>query len=71
MNNTKISCPQCGFNFDVEDALSSQVEERLRAEQQKKTAEIDKAYMRWRQRRLNWKSRLLSEQTKSWLLRRK
>lgn len=44
MNNTKISCPQCGFNFDVEDALSSQVEERLRAEQQKKTAEIDKAY---------------------------
>mgnify|MGYP007009154808 FL=1 len=34
MNNTKISCPQCGFSFDVEDALSSQVEERLRAEQQ-------------------------------------
>ena len=44
MNNTKISCPQCGFSFDVEDALSSQVEERLRAEQQKKIAEIDKLY---------------------------
>lgn len=41
---TKINCPQCGFSFDVEEALSYQVEERLRAEQQRKIADIEKNY---------------------------
>lgn len=41
---TKITCPQCGFSFDVEEALSRQVEERLRAEQQRKIADIEKNY---------------------------
>ena len=35
----KIKCPNCGHNFDVEDAISGQVEARLQAKYEQKTAE--------------------------------
>jgi hypothetical protein len=39
MSDSKIKCPNCGHTFDVEEALSGQLEAHYRAEFEKKTAE--------------------------------
>lgn len=37
--NDKIKCPNCGHNFDVEDALSGQLEAKIKADYEKKISE--------------------------------
>lgn len=37
--NDKITCPNCGHNFDVEEALSGKLEAHFKAEYEKKVAE--------------------------------
>ena len=34
-----IKCPQCGYEFQVEDALFNQAEEKIKKEFEKKTAQ--------------------------------
>ena len=36
--NNKIKCPNCGHSFDVEEALSGQLEAHFKAEYEKKVA---------------------------------
>ena len=40
----KIKCPNCGHNFDVEEALSGQLQAHFKAEFEKKVAEQAKAF---------------------------
>ena len=35
----KIECPNCGHAFDVEEALSGKIEDHLKKEFERKTAE--------------------------------
>ena len=46
----KIKCPNCGHNFDVEDAISGQVEARLQAKYEQKTAEQAERFKKEREK---------------------
>ena len=37
--NNKIKCPNCGHSFDVEEALSSKLEDHFKSEYEKKVFE--------------------------------
>ena len=37
--NDKITCPNCGYSFDVEEALSGKLEAHFKAEYEKKIAQ--------------------------------
>lgn len=41
--NDKITCPNCGFKFDVEEAISGEMEAHFKAEYDKKASEQAKA----------------------------
>ena len=40
----KIKCPNCGHNFDVEEALAGELEVHIKAEYEKKIAEQAKTF---------------------------
>ncbi len=42
---TVVSCPKCGHEFHVEDALASQIEEKYKAELNQKVTAIQTEYM--------------------------
>ena len=42
--NTKINCPKCGHEFNVEDALAHQIEEKYRQELNNKITTIESDY---------------------------
>ena len=39
--NTKINCPKCGHEFNVEDVLAHQIEEKYKQELSSKISEIE------------------------------
>jgi len=44
METTKINCPKCGNEFNVEDVLSHRIEEKYRQELSGKIAELEKTF---------------------------
>ncbi len=59
--NNKITCPNCGHSFDVEEALSGKLEARFKAEYEKKVAEQAERFNQERQK-IEEAKRLLEEQ---------
>jgi uncharacterized Zn finger protein (UPF0148 family) len=44
--NTRISCPKCGHEFNVEDVLAQQIEEKYRNEMNLSITKIQEDYAR-------------------------
>ena len=45
MQTTKIHCPKCGNEFNVEDVLSQRIEEKYRQELNGRISEMEKSYL--------------------------
>ena len=45
METTKINCPKCGNEFNVEDVLSHRIEEKYKQELSSKIAELEKSFL--------------------------
>ena len=43
---TKITCPKCGHDFNVEDVLSQRIEEKYREELNDKISEMEKTFLK-------------------------
>ena len=59
--NNKITCPNCGNEFDVEQALSGKLEERFQVEYEKKVAEQAKKFNSEKKNLQIERSKLLQE----------
>jgi len=44
MQTTKINCPKCGNEFNVEDVLSQRIEEKYRQELNGRISEMEKSF---------------------------
>ena len=44
METTKINCPKCGYEFNVEEVLSHRIEEKYRQELSGKISELEKTF---------------------------
>lgn len=42
--NTRITCPKCGHEFNVEDVLAQQIEEKYRNEMNKSISKIQEEF---------------------------
>jgi len=62
--NDKIKCPNCGHEFDVEEALSGKIEAHFKAEYEKKIAEQSEKINEEKRKLNEEKEKLVSEREK-------